>query len=190
MRFSRSARGACIGALAALLLPLALGGCGGGGGVVGTGSGTGDEGAEGIQYTPLGVCTAKIADLELRCPTDSPDPFRGTSNVQWSDADHSRDASALAVLEGNGAMLQLPCQQLAFRGNWGELPDGSVGFVGRYASPAAPEGKPAIVLVLPAPAEPTAVGWLEMVDASGATLFGPWRMRRVDGDSRFAVCAP
>ena len=64
------------------------------------------------------------------------------------------------------------------------------GFVGRYVSPAAPEGKPAVVLVLPAPAEPTAVGWLEMVDASGATLFGPWLMRRVDGDLRFAACAP
>ena len=105
--------------------------------------------------------------------------------MRWSDADHSRDASALAVLEGNGAiMLQLPCQQLAFRGNWGELPDSSVGFVGHYASQRPREPKPAIVLVLPAPAEPTAVGWLEMVDASGATLFGPWRMRRVDGATR------
>lgn len=188
MRFPRSARGACIGALAALLVLLALGGCGGG--VVGTGSGTGDDGTKDIQYTPLGVCAAEFADLGLRCSTVSPDPFRGTSNVQWSDADKSRDASALAVLEGNGAMLQVPCQQLAFLGNWGELPDGSVGFVGRYVSPAAPEGKPAVVRVLPAPAEPTAVGWLEMVDANGATLYGPWLMRRVDGELRFAACAP
>ena len=54
MRFPRSARGACIGALAALLVLLALGGCGGG--VVGTGSGTGDDGTRDIQYMPLGVC--------------------------------------------------------------------------------------------------------------------------------------
>lgn len=188
MRFPRSARGTCIGALAALLVLLALGGCGGG--VVGTGSGTGDDGTKDIQYTPLGVCAAEFADLGLRCSTVSPDPFRGTSTVQWSDADKSRDASALAVLEGNSASLQAPCQQLAFLGTWGELPDGSVGFVGRYSSPQAPGGKAAIVRVLPAPAEPTAVGWLEMVSSSGATLYGPWLMRRVDGTVSFAACAP
>lgn len=188
MRFSTTARSACTGALAAVLVLLALAGCGAG--VVGTGAGTGDDGTKDIQYTPRGLCSAEFADVGLRCSTISPDPFRGTSPVQWSDADKSRDASALAVLEGNSASLQAPCQQLAFLGNWGELADGSLGFVGRYVSPAAPEGKPAVVLVLPAPAEPGAVGWLEMVDANGATLYGPWLMRRVDGEVRFAACAP
>lgn len=188
MRFSRTARSAGRCALAAAVLMVALVGCGGG--VVGTGSGTGDDGTKDIDYTPRGLCAADFADLGLRCSTISPDPFRGTSPVQWSDADKSRDASALAVLEGNSASLQAPCQQLAFLGTWGELPDGSVGFVGRYSSPQAPEGKAAIVRVLPAPAEPTAVGWLEMVSSSGATLYGPWLMRRVDGTVSFAACAP
>jgi hypothetical protein len=84
-------------ALAGVLL-LALGGCGGG--VVGTGSGTGDDGTKDIDYSPRGLCTADFADTGLRCSTVSPDPFRGTSLVQWSDADKSRDAAALAVLDG------------------------------------------------------------------------------------------
>jgi hypothetical protein len=174
-------------ALAGVLL-LALGGCGGG--VVGTGSGTGDDGTKDIDYSPRGLCTADFADLGLRCSTISPDPFRGTSTVQWSDADKSRDASALAVLDGNSTSLQAPCLQLSFLGTWGELPDGSVGFVGRYVSPAVTEARSAILHVLPAPAEPSAIGWLEMVDATGATLYGPWLMRRVDGEVRFSACAP
>ncbi|MBS0434536.1 MAG: hypothetical protein JSR75_06535 [Proteobacteria bacterium] len=188
MMFSTTARHACARAAAAWVVLLALAGCGVG--VVGTGSGTGDDGNQDIQYTPLGLCTADFADAGLRCSTVSPDPFRGTSTVQWSDADKSRDASVLAVLEGNGLSLQAPCSQLAFLGNWGELPDGTHGFVGRYVSRDAIDGRPAVVHVLAAPAEPTAVGWLEMVDASGATVSGPWLMRRVEGETRFAECAP
>lgn len=188
MTFSTTAWRARVRALAAWAVLLAIGGCGGG--VVGTGSGIGDDGSQDIQYVPQGLCTADFADGGLRCSTVSPDPFRGTSTVQWSDADKSRDASALALLEGNGLSLQVPCSELAFLGNWGELPDGSHGFVGRYMSREAVEGKPAIVYVLPAPSEPTAVGWLEMVDASGATLSGPWLMRRFEGEARFAACAP
>ncbi len=188
MRFSRTASGACTSALAAVLVLIALAGCGGG--VVGTGSGTGDDGTKDLQFTPLGVCAADFADLGLRCSTISPDPFRGTSTVQWSDADKSRDATVLAILEGNSASLQAPCLQLAFLGSWGELSDGKVGFVGRYFSPQAPEGRPAVVRVVPAPTEPTAVGWLEMVDANGGTLYGPWLMRRTDGTVSFTSCAP
>lgn len=188
MMVSRTAWRTRVRAVAAWVVLLAVGGCGAG--VVGTGSGTGDDGTQDIQYTPRGLCTADFADAGLSCSAVSPDPFRGTQPVQWSDADKSRDASGLAVLEGNGMSLLVPCTQLAFLGNWGELPDGTQGFVGRFVSREVIDGRPAIVHVLPAPAEPTAVGWLQMVDASGATLSGPWLMRRVEGEVRFAACAP
>jgi hypothetical protein len=158
--------------------------------VVGTGSGSGDDGPQDIEYTPRGLCTAEFAAGSLSCSTVWPDPFRGTATVQWSDADKSRDALALVLLEGNGMSLQVPCRQIAFLGTWGELPDGTLGFVGRYAGPDSAEARPAVVHVLAAPNEPTAVGWMEMVDASGASLAGPWLMRRFEGETRFAACAP
>lgn len=171
-------------------LLVALGACGPG--TVGTGSGTGDSGSEDIQYTPVGLCTAPFAETALACPTDIRDPDRGTPRVQWADANKDNEGAAvLAVLEGNGMTLQIACLQVNFTGRWGELPDGTLAFVGRYVSPDAPgEGQPAVVRVEDAKNEPDAVGWLQVDDGGNGTLFGPWIVRRVEGQVTFAACGP
>lgn len=187
MRFSGTTRGIAPAAAIALAM-LALAGCGAG--VVGTGGGTGDDGPSDIQYTPVGLCTADFADASLACPA-SRDPDRGTEPVQWSDANKTNQAAAvLARLEANGLALQVPCLRANFSGNWGELPDGTQGFVGRYTTLSFAPVRPAIVYVLPAPNEPDAVGWLQVVDAAGVKLAGPWLVRRVEGPVSFAACAP
>lgn len=188
MKLFSTARRATQRAVAAWGLLIALSACGGG--VVGTGTGTGDD-PDDISYTPVGLCTADFAGDNLVCPAVSIDPFRGTATVQWADTDKSNDAATvLIVLEGNGMSLQVPCSQAAFLGTWGELADGSLAFVGRYVDSKAVEGRPAVVRVLPAPDEPGAVGRAEMLDAKGATLYGPWLIRRVDGAVRIAECTP
>jgi hypothetical protein len=185
MRFTRTARGTLLAAITGLTM-LALSGCGAG--VVGTGGGSGDDGSSDIQYTPVGLCTADFADANLACPATK-DPDRGTAPVQWSDANKSNEGAAvLARLEINGMGLQVPCLEANFLGNWGELPDGTLGFVGRYATPDRPAGRPAVVYVLEAPNEPDAVGWLQVVDAQGVKLAGPWLVRRVEGSVSFAAC--
>lgn len=164
-----------------------LAGCGGG--VVGTGGGSGDDPRSDIQYTPVGLCTAEFADANLACPPTK-DPDRGTALVQWSDANKTNGGAAvLARLEVNGMSLQVPCLRASFAGNWGELPDGTQGFVGRYTTVGLVQVRSAIVYVLPAPNEPDAVGWLQVVDASGGKLAGPWLVRRVEGNVSFASCA-
>jgi hypothetical protein len=189
MRFSRTAWRACFGAVAACLVLVAFSGCGAG--VVGTGSGTDDDGDGDIRYTPGAVCKSPFAEASLACLSDGKDPSRGTAAVTWADANKSNgSASVLAALEGNSMSIQAPCSELTFLGNWGSLEDGTLAFVGRYLSPQAPAGRPAIALVLPAPNEPDAVGWLQVMDSSGSTLFGPWLVRRVDGRVRFAECVP
>lgn len=186
MRFSIPTRGAAL-ALARGLALSVLAGCGAG--VVGTGGGTGDDGSSDIQYTPVGLCTADFADANLACPATK-DPDRGTAPVQWSDANKTNEgASVLARLEINSMGLQVPCLQAGFLGSWGELPDGTQGFVGRYTTPESQAARPAIVYVLPAPNEPDAVGWLQVVDAAGVKLAGPWLVRRVEGNVGFAACA-
>jgi hypothetical protein len=187
MRFTRTTGSATRAAITALAM-LVLAGCGAG--VVGTGGGSGDDSSSDIQYTPVGVCTAEFAQAGLDCP-DTKDPDRGTAPVQWSDANKSNEAATvLARLEINSLGLEVPCLQAGFLGNWGELPDGTQGFVGRYTTTRIPSAQPAIVYVLEAPAEPDAVGWLQVVDAKGATLAGPWLVRRVEGTIRFAACPP
>lgn len=188
MKFSRRSRGVLLAVAGALALG-ALAGCGAG--VAGTGGGSGDDGTTDIQYTPVGLCTADFAESSLACRTDIKDPDRGTAPVQWADANKSNEAAAvLARLELNGMGLQVPCLEASFLGNWGELPDGTRGFVGRYVAPQATAGRPAVVYVLEAPNEPDAVGWLQVVDAQGGKLAGPWLVRRVDGDVSFAACPP
>ncbi len=185
MRFSTTMRGATLAAVSGFALWI-LAGCGAG--VVGTGGGTGDDDSSDIQYTPVGLCTADFADANLACPATK-DPDRGTAPVQWSDANKTNEAAAvLARLEINSMGLQVPCLQAGFLGSWGELSDGTQGFVGRYATPDTQAGRPAIVYVLPAPNEPDAVGWLQVVDAAGVKLAGPWLVRRVEGDVSFAAC--
>jgi hypothetical protein len=175
-------------AMAACVTLLALVACGGG--VVGTGSGTGD-GPRDIEYTAVGLCTAEFAGASLICTSVSTDPFRGTATVQWADTDKSRDAATVLItLEGNSMSLLVPCSQAAFLGTWGELADGSLAFVGSTVDAKAVEGRPAIVRVLPVPEEPGAVGRVEMRDADGSLLYGPWLVRRVDGAVRIAECVP
>lgn len=188
MSFERTTRGAML-AMASALVLLALAGCGAG--VAGTGGGSGDDGTTDIQYTPVGLCTADFAESSLACRTDIKDPDRGTAPVQWSDANKTNEAArVLARLELNGLGLQVPCLEASFLGNWGELPDGTRGFVGRYVTPQITAGRPAVVYVLEAPTEPEAVGWLQVVDAQGGKLAGPWLVRRVEGDVSFAACVP
>jgi hypothetical protein len=189
MRFPRTTRRAMSAAMAAGLMLFALGGCGAG--VVGTGGGSGDDGDDDIQYTPVGLCTADFAPDELACRTDIKDPDRGTAPVQWADANKAgAGATVLARLELNGMGLQVPCLNASFLGNWGELPDGTRGFIGRYVSADLFSGQPAIVYVLEAPNEPDAVGWLQIVDGQGGKLAGPWLVRRVEGAVEFAACPP
>ena len=135
---------------------------------------------------------ARSAKASLACSSDIRDPDRGTARVQWADANKSNEGAAvLALLEGNGITLNIACKQVDFTGRWGELPDGTLGFVGRYVSPDAPgDGQPAIVRLRLTPAEPEAVGQLLVEDASGSALFGPWGVRRVEGAVTFAACGP
>jgi hypothetical protein len=189
MMLSRTVRLARTRVVAACCVLIALSGCGPG--VVGTGSGTDDDGSEDIQYLPIGLCTAPFAEIGLACSPDVSDPDRGTAPVRWADANKSNEgATALASLEAQGMRLDIPCAQVTYDGRWGKLPDGSIAFVGRYVSPNAPDGQPAIARVGAAPNEPDAVGWLQIEDASGSELFGPWLVRKVDGQVSFTACAP
>lgn len=168
------------GPLAALLALLVA--CGGG--VVGTGSGPGDPAENRPRYQPGPLCGADFAAAGLACFTDGRDLDAGTLPVQWSDG----DAAALASLEGNTLELQVPCARLAFRGNWGLLPDGRHGFVGTATGTLDAGGRPAIVSVAPAPEAPGAVGWLRVASPDGLTLHGPWLMRRADAAVTPAAC--
>lgn len=189
MRFSRTALRACIGAVAAWTMALFLGGCGAG--VVGTGSGTDDGDNDGIRYTPLPVCEASFAVPHLACPPDGADFDIGTQAVQWADANKSNGGAAVrAWIAVQTMTLQVPCGHISFTGNWGSLQDGSLAFIGRYTDATTNSSRPALVHVLPASSDPDSVGWLQMLDASGSELFGPWQVRRVDGTVRFAACAP
>lgn len=189
MRFFRTAWRACIGAVAGCGVLLALGACGAG--VVGTGSGTGDEGGEDIRYTPLPLCKAPFAERSLDCPSGGREPPPGTGAVTWADVNKAnQNATVLARLELNTMSLQLPCDGVSFLGSWGTLEDGTLGFVGRYTGPGVIEGRPALVLVLPAPNEPNAVGWVQVMDGTGSRLFGPWLVTRVEGEVGFAECRP
>lgn len=186
MRFPRRGRRACLGAAATWFMLVALAGCGAG--VVGTGSGTDDEGGD-IRYTPGAVCKAPFAEVGLVCESAGKDPSSGTTPVQWTDANKTNEGAAvLATLEGNRIVLQVPCSEMVFLGQWGSLEDGSFAFVGRYVSPQAPASRPAITVLLPAPNEPDAVGWLQVLDATGSELFGPWLVRRVGGKVQFGEC--
>jgi hypothetical protein len=188
MMFSRTARHVCAIAVWALLA--ALSACGPG--VVGTGSGTDDGGNDDPPYVPSGLCTAPFAQAALACSSDVGDPTRGTSPVHWADANKANEgALVLALLQANGMSLEVPCKQLSFAGKWGQLPDGTLAFIGRYVSTDASNGQPAIAHVEAAPAEPGAVGWLRLDDPSGSALFGPWLVRRVDGgEVAFNACGP
>lgn len=187
MRFIRTAWRACIGAVAACTVVLGLAGCGAG--VVGTGSGTDDDDTDDILYTPTPLCEASFAAAHLACPPDGADFDIGTATVQWSDANKENGGAAvLARLEIQTMSLQVPCTQTNFLGNWGKLNDGTFGFVGRYTAKDSQSSRPAIVYLLPAPNEPDAVGWLQVMDNSGSELFGPWLVRRVDGTVTFGQC--
>lgn len=188
MRFSRTALRACIGAAAAWTVVLLLGGCGAG--VVGTGSGTDENGLGDIIYTPLPVCEADFAARHLACGADGASFDVGTAAVQWADANKSNGgASVLARVAVQTLRLQLACNELRFEGNWGELPDGTRAFVGRYTPLGESKALPAMLNVLPAPNEPDAVGWLQLSDPTGSALAGPWLVRRVDGSVEFGACA-
>ncbi len=178
-----------IGAMATSVVLLVLGGCGAG--VVGTGSGKGvDGGAKtGIAFTPLGICTAPFAESSLACSTDSTDPLRGTAPVQWLDVPSAdRAALVFAHPDGNGIGVEYPCLGLAFLGQWGELDDGTRGFVGSYVDNTSKESRPAVAYVLPDPAQPEAVGWLQMMDTSGTTLLGPTLLHHAEGELNAADC--
>lgn len=188
MNCSTSIVPAGLRALAALCLLVALGGCGPG--VVGTGSGREGEGGKDPAFTPLDLCTAAFEASGLACQSDTGNRSGGTAPVSWSDANKSNEGAAvLAALEGNTISLQIPCANVSFEGNWGELDDGRLAFVGRYAVPGLPDsGLPGLVLVEPEPDEPAAVGQLRLEDGTGAILFDPWLVRRVEGPVGFADC--
>jgi hypothetical protein len=188
MMLSRRVRHAW--AVIACCLLMALGACGPG--TVGTGSGTDESGSDNLQFEPLGVCSTPFADTGLACgPGDPANLEPGTAAVRWADAGKTNQgATVLVALEGRTLGLQIACVRANFLGAWGRLPDGTLAFVGRYDSPDAPNGQPAITRVEPAPGEPDAVGWLQVDDGSGATLFGPWLVRRVEGAVEFQACPP
>lgn len=184
---SRTTSHACKGGWVAWVALVMLAGCGVG--VGGTGSGTDDGGNDPIEFTPAGLCAAPFAETNLACPPNIKDPDRGTAAVQWADANKSNEGAAvLAVLEGNAMSLQVPCSEVTFTGRWGELEDGTLAFVGRYVGPDTIDARSAITRVTEVPNEPDAVGQLQVLDASGSTLFGPWVVRRVDGEVRFDAC--
>lgn len=168
------------GALAALLVLLSA--CGGG--VVGTGSGPGDPSENQPRYLPVPLCGADFAAAGLACFTDGRDIDAGTLPVQWADA----GAAALATLELNALALEVPCERLAFHGNWGQLPDGRRGFVGVASGPLDAGGRPAVASLVPAPEAPGALGWLRVASLDDRTLHGPWLVRRVDGAVVPAAC--
>ncbi|EWS55124.1 hypothetical protein X551_02042 [Methylibium sp. T29] len=113
MMLSRTVRLARTRVVAACCVLIALSGCGPG--VVGTGSGTDDDGSEDIQYLPLGLCTAPFEEIGLACSPDISDPDRGTAPVRWADANKSNEgAAALASLEAQGMQLVIPCGQVTY----------------------------------------------------------------------------
>ena len=173
-----------------LCLLIALGACGPG--TVGTGSGTGDDGGEDIQFTPAGLCAAPFAEASLACAADIRDPDRGTARVQWADANKTNEgASVLAVLEVNGMTLQIACLQVSFTGRWGELPDGTLGFVGRsiVATTQGRASRPSSACKT-CPRSPMPSASCRSKTRRGSSLYGPWLVRRVDGAVVFAACTP
>lgn len=167
-------------AAAALLFVLA--GCGVG--VVGTGSGKIDDGTKGIAFEPAEVCTAPFAGTGLACPTDATNRGgEGSAPVAWTGP-----AGSLARVEGSLLALELPCTGVSFRGHWGRLDDGTLAFVGSAVDPRQSAPQAGLAYVLPVPEQPDAVGWLELADAGGRRLEGPFLMRRADGRVDAAAC--
>lgn len=160
-------------------------------GVVGTGSGTGDAGNDSIEYEPGNVCKSDFAGRGLDCAGEGRLPGRGTDAVRWSDADATMsDARVALELEAQRMDLRQPCGNLDFTGQYGLLADGRSGFVGTVVSDAAPEARTVVAVVSAAVSTPTAVGWVQIEDAQGTLLHGPWLVSRVDTEPAFAACTP
>ena len=101
----------------AILMLLALAGCGPG--IGGTGTGEAIEPPAGLVLKP--VCESGLADL-LRC-TGLPGTAASALGTSLSLlADDASRRNALLRLEGNAADLEVFCAGLQFSGNWGQLP--------------------------------------------------------------------
>jgi hypothetical protein len=125
-------------ALSAGLLPclvvclLALSACGGPGvGGTGTGATVDPLPAFGASASPL--CSSELA-ASLSCPasTGGATPSTGTAAVGYGDglAPLPTLPPAQARFEGDRIDFQVPCQQLRFSGQWGQLPGQAARFYG------------------------------------------------------------
>lgn len=173
------------------LYVLALGGCGPGVGGTGSGSsgGGGDGGGSaGISFTAGDVCEAEFSSTALSCTGVSPLPGAGTLPVTWVDNTKTGDTTVSASLQGHDITLDQPCEQVHFAGTWGRLPDGQQAFVGTLTDPAHPEGINAMATVSPERTDPTAVGWVTLLDANGELLHPAWLLYRTEDSVAYAAC--
>lgn len=150
-------------------------------GVVGTGTGA---------SVAADVCAASFASAVSQCtPSGSAGAAASTVTV-FVDAQDGAPASLVVTLDGASLTLRLRCQNLSFSGQWSRLDDGRTVYDGTFRSTALPDGTRAFVQ---AEAAAPGSGWdlqLTLQDPNGATLGGPWLLRRTAQPVVDAVCAP
>lgn len=156
-----------------LTLLLALAGCGPGVG----GSGTGPDLAT-FGATAAPVCGAPFAPA-LRCTNSvvTPEPLPGGTPQQFVDTVNG--TQVVATVRGNDIELDLRCPRLYFFGTWGTTSAGVARYFGGYSLAS---GLPLTAAQL-AVANDTANAGLvvQLLDASGAALTAPLRLRPASG---------
>lgn len=161
-----------IGSLSLLL------GCGPG--VVGTGTGA---------SVPADACAASFAPAVSLCTTNASGALTtDTRPIVLTDAAEGEPARVVVTLTGDRMSLRVACQGLEFLGNWSRFEDGSLGYDGAVHSAAQPTPSRAILRVEPAP---SGSGWelrVHLQDDLGASLGGPWFVRRIAGPVVDAAC--
>lgn len=158
---------------AVLTLALALAACGPGVG----GSGTGPDLATfGASAAP--VCGAPFAPA-LSCTNSMSAPETPPGGMPAQFVDFVNGSQVVATVRGNDIELDLRCPRLYFYGSWGTTAGGVSRYFGGYSLAAGLPLSPAQVAV----GSDSDHGGLvvQLLDASGAALTAPVRLRPAQG---------
>lgn len=158
---------------AALALVLALAACGPGVG----GSGTGPDLAT-FGASAAAVCGAPFAPA-LSCTDSMSTPQAQADGMPQQFVDRVNGSQVVASVRGNDIELDLRCPRLYFYGSWGTTPGGVSRYFGGYSLAGALPLSPAQVAV----ASDSAGLVVQLLDASGAALTAPVRLRPAQGSA-------
>lgn len=158
----------------AVAVLLALAGCGPGVG----GSGTGPDLAS-FGATAAPVCSAPFASA-LGCSMGmaTPELPGATGAVQFVDLVNG--SQVVATPRGGNIELDLRCPRLYFYGSWGTTAAGVSRYFGGYSSGGGLPLSPAQLTAAPDAAAPGGLV-VQLLDASGAALTAPLRLRPATG---------